>query len=74
MEKIKLSPSKARILNMPIPVLIEQYALVHLKKSTTLSSTQRQMVENRVKFNLEKGKILQSDLDASIENIRKMII
>ena len=74
MEKIKLSPSKARIMNMSIPVLIEQYALVYLKKSTTLSSTQRQMVENRVKFNLKKGRILQSDLDASIENIRKMII
>ena len=71
MEKIKLAPSKARILKMPIPILIEHYALIQLKKSS-LSSSQRAYVENRINFQIEKGNIFPEELEASINNLKHL--
>lgn len=69
--KVKLSPSKARILNMPLPILIEHFSMIALKIST-LSSAQRKLVQGRVKFNLSKGKILQTDLDSSLNFLKQI--
>lgn len=65
---IKLAPSKTRILKMPLELLIDHYTLIQLKKSS-LPSAQRAMVNNRIKFSLEKGRMNQMDLELSYEKI-----
>lgn len=71
MKRLKLAPSKARIMNMSIPILIEHYSLVKLKISK-LSSAQRKMVENRVEYHLNKGNISQEELDISLNNLKQI--
>lgn len=71
-QKLKLSPSKARILNMSYPVLVEHYALVEHKKSK-LSAAQRQYVKNRVKYLQDKGTISQAEIDLSMTFINNLI-
>lgn len=71
MKRLKLAPSKARIMNMSIPILIEHYSLVKLKISK-LSSAQRKMVENRVEYHLNRGNISQEELDISLNNLKQI--
>ena len=65
-ERIKLSPSKARIFRMVKEVLIASYALIQYNASS-LSSTQRKLVQARVKYLLDNGKITQEELDNAIK-------
>lgn len=69
MSNIKIPPSKARILQMAIPILIGHYNLIRLKQST-LSSTQRRLVAKRIEFNVAKGKILQAQIDDFYEVLK----
>jgi len=67
-QSIKIAPSKARILNMSFPILLENNAMIHAKQSS-LSSSQRTYVKNRVAFLLNKKKISQEEIDTSINFI-----
>ena len=68
MRQIKMAPSKVRILSMTYPVLIEHYSLIQLKQSS-LPSTQRKRVKERIEFLLHKGKITQEQLNKSLNNL-----
>tara|TARA_R110000851_G_scaffold71614_2_gene159192 strand:+ start:1259 stop:1597 length:339 start_codon:yes stop_codon:yes gene_type:complete len=71
-QQIKLSPSKSRILNMSYPILIENYALIKHKKSN-LSATQRQYVQNRIKYLQDKDIISQTEIDLAMNFIGNLI-
>tara|TARA_R110000796_G_scaffold63909_3_gene147832 strand:- start:3663 stop:3995 length:333 start_codon:yes stop_codon:yes gene_type:complete len=68
---IKLPPSKARILNMSYPILLENYALIKIKASS-LSSSQRSMVLTRVAFLLTKGKLTVDEINSSMDFINNL--
>ena len=71
-QRLKIAPSKARILNMSYPILIEHYALVQHKRSS-LSAIQRKYVENRVKYLQDKSIISQAEIDLAMIHIENLI-
>lgn len=62
LRQIKLPPSKSRIFNMSKDVLLAHWQLIKFKKSS-LSKSQRDLVENRVEFLLRRKDFLQEDLN-----------
>lgn len=68
---IKMAPSKARILNMDIPILIEHYSIIKLGKSN-LPSTQRKRVQNRIEYLLNKNKITQEEINISMNKLNQI--
>tara|TARA_R110000850_G_scaffold25850_2_gene74454 strand:- start:75 stop:380 length:306 start_codon:yes stop_codon:yes gene_type:complete len=70
-QSIKIAPSKARVLNMTYPILLENHAMI-IAKASSLSATQRQYVINRIAFLLKKNKITQEEIDASIAFINNL--
>jgi len=66
-----IPPSIARIIAMPTKLILEHNALISIKKSS-LSSTQRKVVQFRVKYLLDKELITQEEVDLSLKKIKEI--
>ena len=65
----KVTPSMSRILDMPIPYLLEHYGLVTLKLSS-FSSIQRKRILARVDYLVEIGDVKPEELESVINNLK----
>ena len=71
-KSIRISPQKKRILSMPKDLLIEHNALI-FHKSSSLSSTERSMVQQRVAYGLNKGYMTTEEVAAGINKLNALV-
>lgn len=69
---LRIAPSKRKILQLPKDLLLKHNALI-FHKGSTLSSTQRKMVQNRVVYGLNKGTIKPEEVAAEINKLNALI-
>ena len=70
--KLKIAPSKRAIFNLPKPLLLKHNALI-FHKASSLSSTQRKLVQNRVAYGVERGVIKPEEVAKEINLLNRMI-
>lgn len=68
-----LTPSQTRVFNMDHATLLRHYVLIVLKISKTLSTSQREIVVNRVKYLVEKKVITSEQLENTIDEINMLM-
>ena len=70
--RMRVSPSKMRILNMEKEMLIKNYALI-MHKSSSLSSMQRKLVQSRVNYLVKEGHIEMERVTEEVNRISNLI-
>lgn len=69
---IRIAPSKRVVLQMPKNILLKHNALI-FHKASSLSSSQRKMVQDRVAYGLSKGTIKPEDVAKEINQLNALI-
>jgi len=69
---IRISPSKKAILGLPYDILLKHNALI-FHKGSSLSSTQRRMVQDRVAYGLNKNIITTEEVAKEINKLNALI-
>jgi hypothetical protein len=69
---IKIAPSKRAILQLPKDLLIKHNALI-FHKGSSLSSTQRKMVQERVAYGVNRGIIEPQEVADEINKLNALI-
>lgn len=66
------TPTQNRIFSMSTELLIKHYALIRVKQSK-MNAEERRLLNNRVRFQVDKGHIQISELQAEVDKIEDMI-
>jgi len=69
---LRIAPSKRQILQLPKDLLLKHNALI-FHKGSTLSSTQRRMVQERVAYGINKGTIKPEEVAQEINKLNALI-
>lgn len=69
---IRIAPSKRVILQMPKDILLKHNALI-FHKGSSLSSSQRKLVQQRVAYGLNKGTIKPEEMSDEINKLNAII-
>ena len=67
-----IAPSKRAILALPADILIKHNALI-FHKGSSLSSTQRKMVQERIAYGINKGTIKPEEVAKEINKLNALI-
>ena len=71
-KSIKIAPSKRQILQLPKDLLLKHNALI-FHKGSSLSSTQRKMVIERVAYGINRGTIKTEEVAKEINKLNALI-
>lgn len=71
-KKIRIAPSKRTIFQMPKDILLKHNALV-FHKASSLSSTQRKLVQERVAYGLSRDVIKPEEVAMEINKLNALI-
>lgn len=63
------TPTQNRIFSMSNELLIKHYALIRLKQSR-MNADERRLVDNRIRFQVDKGYIQISELQKEVDSIQ----
>lgn len=69
---LKMSPSKKLIYNLNKEVLLKHNALI-FHKGSSLSSTQRKMIQQRIGYGLNKGTIKPEEVAREVNKLNALI-
>ena len=69
---LRIAPSKRKILQLPKDLLLKHNALI-FHKGSTLSSTQRKMIMERVAYGINKGTITTQEVADEINKLNALI-
>jgi len=69
---LRIAPSKRAILQLPKDLLLKHNALI-FHKGSSLSSTQRQMVQNRVAYGLNNDTIKPEEVAFEVNKLNSLI-
>lgn len=69
---LRIAPSKRVIYQMPKNILLKHNALI-FHKASSLSSTQRKLVMNRVAYGINAGTITADEVAKDINHLNRMI-
>lgn len=69
---MKMAPSKRKVYQMPKDILLKHNALV-FHKGSSLSSTQRRLVQTRVAYGLNNGTIKTEEVALEINKLNALI-
>ena len=71
-KSLRIAPSKRQILQLPKNLLLKHNALI-FHKGSSLSSTQRKMVQQRVAYGVNRGTIKPEEVAAEINKLNAII-
>jgi len=69
---MRIPPSKRRVLEMTDELLLKNYALI-AHRASSLSSSQRKMVEARIAYGVREGRIKMEDVTTQVNELTKYI-
>ena len=69
---LRIAPSKRAIYQLPKDLLLKHNALI-FHKASSLSSTQRKLVMNRVAYGINSGTITAAEVAVDINHLNKVI-
>lgn len=72
-KKLKIAPSKRRVLRMTKDELLQYNALIFHKACQSLSSSERRMVQDRITYGVSKGLITPQEVADDINNLNALI-
>lgn len=72
LEKIKLSPSQKMVFSFSKDTLLKHNALI-MHKASSLSSRERAMVSDRVKYGVEKGTITMEEVVKEVNDLTEFV-
>ena len=72
-KKLKIAPSKRRVLQMTKDELLQYNALIFHKACQSLSSSERRMVQDRISYGINKGSITTKEVADDINNLNALI-
>ena len=71
-ENIRIAPSKRQILQLPKDLLLKHNSLI-FHKGSSLSSTQRKLVQERIAYGINRGIIKPEEVSAEINKLNVLI-
>jgi len=69
---MSIPPSKRRVLEMTDELLLKNYALI-AHRASSLSSSQRKIVEVRIAYGVREGRIKMEDVTAQVNELTNYI-
>jgi hypothetical protein len=71
-QMMRIPPSRRRVLEMTDKLLLSNYALI-AHRASSLSSSQRKMVEARIAYGVRDGRIKMEDVTEQVNDLTKYI-
>jgi hypothetical protein len=71
-KSIRIAPSKRAVLGLSKDLLLKHNALI-FHKGSSLSSTQRKMIQERIAYGINKGTIQPSEVAAEVNKLNALI-